>query len=209
MIRYKKIRGHRKIHNEIEDWIAYHKTLDIDYLKKQQREYVKVWVNPYKNISVLNSSFSPPRGKTRKKIVEGVFTIYNSWKTQLESLNRPYYLKIWYFPLDVSKCQVVCAIGDFIDFYQVSFFSPEIQKKFPENPRDIDWQYAHQEHHITDRDIGTLEEFYSEEDYLDNKYWIERVKRDKRTRVNTYDNEDGTQTTYYSIKEYDVWIGGS
>ena len=70
------------------------------------------------------------------------------------------------------------------------------------------WEYRHQEHHVTDRDIGFEEEFYSKKDFLNNKRWVERIMKDSRTRINTYDNDDGTQTTYYSIKECDVWIGG-
>ena len=207
MIRYKKIRGHNRILKSIDDWVEYNKTLDLEYLKQRQRDYVKVWVSPYRNISIVDSVFAPPRGKTRQKIVDGIFTIYNSWKEKLEKLNEPYYLKIWYFPHDVSKCQVVCAIRDFIDFYDVTFFKPKEDKTFPEDPKGLKWEYRHQEHHVTDRDIGFEEEFYSKKDFLNNKRWVERIMKDSRTRINTYDNDDGTQTTYYSIKECDVWIG--
>ena len=76
-------------------------------------------------------NLTPPKNKTRKKIIEGIFEIYNSWKNQLDSLNKPYYLKICFFPEDVSKCQVVCAIDEFIDFYDVTFYKPKINKPFP------------------------------------------------------------------------------
>lgn len=207
MTRYKKIRGHKRIWKNIEDWVEYNKFLNIEYLKERQRDYVKVWVSPYKNISILESVFTPPKGKTRQKIVDGIFTIYDSWKESLEKLNEPYDLKIWFFPHDVSKCQVVCAIGDFIDFYDVTFFNPKKNKPFPEKGRDLKWEYRHQEHHVTKSDIGFEEEFYTKQDFLNNKRWIERIMKDPRTRMNTYDADNGAKTTYYSIKECDVWIG--
>ena len=104
----------------------------------------------------------------------GIFEIYNSWKNQLDSLNKPYYLKIWFFPEDVSKCQVVCAIDEFIDFYDVTFYKPKINKPFPFDKRGLNWQYCHQEHHLTIKDIDEPESFYSYQDYLDNKKWIEK-----------------------------------
>ena len=55
MIRYKKIREHHKIWKNIDSWVYYNKKLDLEYLVSRKREYVKVWVQPYSNISVLNS----------------------------------------------------------------------------------------------------------------------------------------------------------
>lgn len=78
MIRYKKIRGHKRIWKDLDFWVENNKKLDIEYLKQRQREYVKVWVYPFSGISVLNSQFSPPKGKTRRKIVKGIFEIYHS-----------------------------------------------------------------------------------------------------------------------------------
>ncbi len=193
---------------EIDHWVQSNKTLDIEYLKQRQREYVKVWVHPFSGIFILNSEFSPPKGKSRQKILEGIFTIYHSWKKQLDELEIPYYLKIWYFPHDVLKNQVVCAIGDFVDFYDVTFFKPEATKTFPEDTKGLTWEYRHQEHHIRESDIEEPEMFGTYRDYLDYKKWIDGVMKNPKTRINTYQNEDGTKDTYYSIKECDVWIRG-
>ena len=209
MIRYKKIRGHKRIWKDIDLWVAQNKVLDIDYLKNKQRDYIKVWIPPFGNIAVLNSEFTPPKGKTRKKIINGIFEIYKHWKMQLDELGEPYYLKIWYFPKDVSKCQVVCAIGDFTTFYEVTFFKPKKEKPFPENSRNLNWNYRIQEHHITKDDIQEPDDFYSERDYLDHKKWIDKKMKDSKTRISEYKDASGTNTTYYSIKEYDVWLGGN
>ena len=69
MTRYKKIRGHHKIWKNIDSWVSYNKKLDLEYLVSRKREYVKVWVQPYFNISVLNSEFNPTKNKTKKKLL--------------------------------------------------------------------------------------------------------------------------------------------
>ena len=69
MTRYKKIRGHHKIWKNIDSWVSYNKKLDLEYLVSRKREYVKVWVQPYFNISVLNSEFNPQKNKTKKKLL--------------------------------------------------------------------------------------------------------------------------------------------
>lgn len=165
-------------------------------------------MHPFSGISVLNSPFSPPKGKTRRKIVKGIFEIYHSWKKQLDELGKPYYLKIWYYPHDVSKNQVVCAIGDFLDFYEITFFKPEANKKFSEDTKGLTWEYRHQEHHIREDDIDEPEMFATQRDYLDYKKWIDGVMKNPKTRIINYQNDDGTKTTYYSLRECDVWIGG-
>lgn len=207
MKRIKKIRGHKRIWKEIENWVNYNKTLDLDYLKSRKRDYVKVWVSPFKNLSVLNSEFSPPKGKTRQKIIEGILEIFKNWETQLNSLDKSYYLKIWYFPHDVSKCQVVCAIDDFLNFYDITFYKPTIAKPFPDEDLDLQWEYHHQEHHVTIKDIGEPEDYYSLQDFIDNKKWVEAIMKNPKTRVTEY-NDNGEKTIYYSIKDCDVWIGG-
>lgn len=209
MIRYKKIRGHKRIWRDIDDWIDQNKKLDLDDIQQRQRDYTKVWITPFSNINVLNSKFSTPKGKTRKKVIAGIYEIYSNWKIQLETLNKPYYLKIWFFPNDVSKCQVVCAIDDFIHFYDKTFYNPKVEKKFPElNDLKLEWEYRHQEHHITKEDIGEPDDFLTFEDYLENKNYIENFMKNPNARITNYTNEAKETTTYYSIKECDVWIGG-
>jgi hypothetical protein len=73
MTRYKKIRGHHKIWKNIDSWVSYNKKLDLEYLVSRKREYVKVWVQPYFNISVLNSEFNPPKKIRLKKNYCGYF----------------------------------------------------------------------------------------------------------------------------------------
>ncbi len=208
MERQKKIRGHKRIWREIDDWVTRCKDLDLNYLKKNQRDYIKVWVPPYRNISVLNSKFQAPKGKTRRKIVDGIFTIYQSWKTQLESLNEPYYLKIWYYPHDVSKNQVVCAIGDALHFYNITFFNPKSDRAFPENSMDLHWELHFQEIHVSEHDLEEPEMFASLDDYAEHTRWVQRIMQNPNARITKHLDAKEKEITYYSIKECDVWIGG-
>lgn len=209
MKRFKKIRGHKRIWKGIDYWIENSKKLDIDYLKSNQREYVKFWVHPYSGISVLDSEFTPPKGKTRQKIINGLLEIYNNWEQELDKLNEPYYLRIWFYNNDVSKSQVVCAIGDCLDFYSQTFYNPNENKPLPINNLGLQWEHRHFETHVCKLDIGVPDDFYSKEDYLQNKKWVERIMNNPKARKSEQKEFNGNITTYYSIKASDVWLGFS
>jgi len=203
-----KIRGHKKIWKNIETWKEANKQLDLEHVKNYHREYTKVWVRPYSDLCLGNSITPIPKGKTRQKIVDGLFEIHANWKKQLDTLNVPYYLKIWFYHPDVSRSQVVCAIGDFINFYDITFFKPEKEKKFPFDMRGYTWEYRHHEEHLDEDDIGLPYEYVSMNDYIENKKWVEkRMKKSHRISTEKYD--DGIVKTYHSFKTSDVWLGST
>jgi hypothetical protein len=209
MIRYKKIRGHKRIWKSIDNWVAQNKQLDLDYLKSRQREYAKTWVRPYSDLRLGNSFTPSPKGKTRQKIIDGLFEIHSNWKKQLDTLDESYYLKIWFYCPDVSQSQVVCAIGDFINFYDITFHNPNENKAFPFDARNLKWEHRIHEDHFNDDDIvGDVFEWASEDDFNANKKWIEkRLKQPHRISKEEYD--DGHIKTYHSFKTSDVWLGSS
>ena len=207
MIRYKKIRGHKRIWKSIDNWVAQNKQLDLEYLQSRQREYVKIWIQPFGNISILNSVFAPPKGKTRRKLIAGLLEIHKYWKQELDKLNKPYYLKIWFYNNDVSNSQIVCAIDDCLDFYENTFHKSEESKPFPNANFGLEWEYRHNENHFTIDDIGEPDEYYSMKDFLANKKMIERIMKNPKTRITKHTDESGKTTTYYSIRYSDVWLG--
>ena len=208
-MRIKKIRGHNRIWKRIDSWVYYNKSLDLEHVKSYQREYAKIWVRPYSNLCLGNSVFPAPKGKTRQKIIDGLFEIHTNWKKQLDTLNEPYYLKIWFYHPDVSRSQVVCAIGDFINFYDVTFHNPNENKKFPFDTRGLQWEHRIDEDHLNEEDvIGDSWEWATDEDFRANKKWMERrLKRPHRISKEKYD--DGVVKTYHSFKTSDVWLGSS
>jgi hypothetical protein len=209
MMRIKKIRGHNRIWKRIDSWIHYNKSLDLEHVKSYQREYAKTWVRPYSNLDLGNSHTPAPKGKTRQKIIDGLFEIHTNWKKQLDTLNEPYYLKIWFYHPDVSRSQVVCAIGDFISFYDVTFHNPNENKKFPFDVRDLHWEHRIDEDHLNEKDIvGDPYQWADDEDFKANRKWIERrLKQPHRISKEEYD--DGVVKTYHSFKTSDVWLGSS
>ena len=69
MIRYKKIRGHKRIWRDIDACIQYNKSLDLEHVKSYQREYTKIWVRPFSDLCMGNSVVPAPKGKTRQKLL--------------------------------------------------------------------------------------------------------------------------------------------
>lgn len=210
----KKIRGHRRKWKEIELWVESKKHLDIDYLKHSQRDYTKIRVHPWSGISLNDWQPKEPNGKTKSKMLEGLFEIYESWDKQLKQLNVPYYLKIWLYEPRFSNSQVVCAIGEFLDFYEITFFKPDQTKKL--NHRNygnlsnsietFDWEYRLDEDHFNNTEIGNEEDYWSAEDYLAQKKWFEK-KLKKPHRKLEAKQPTGEITEYYSFKQGVVWLG--
>jgi len=124
MIKYKKIRGEKRRIRKIKQWIDDHLDLDIAYLKRYQCEYVKFWVDPWDRLSLTNSQYPQPQGIYKELFFNGLLQIYMSWKEQLDFLDQPYYLKIWLFENDLKRSQVVCVIGEKIEYYQNLFEKP-------------------------------------------------------------------------------------
>ncbi|WP_104734373.1 hypothetical protein [Hanstruepera ponticola] len=206
----KKIRGHNRIWKDIEKWKNANLKLDLENLKHRERDYVKIWVHPFSGISLTNSQNPEPRGETKERILNGLFDIYENWKNQLDELNEPYYLKIWLFESSFSKSQVVCAIGNSIDFYNTTFNSPEnveefktdfvgIKKKRIEN---FNWEHKLDEDFMFSTDIGNPEDYENEKEYLEDKKWFNDRLKKKHTRKTL---NDGTET--YAFELGKVWIG--
>ncbi len=206
----KKIRGHNRIWKNIEKWKKANLKLDLENLKNYERDYAKILIHPFSGISLTNSGNPEPKGETKERILNGLFDIYENWKNQLDGLNEPYYLKIWLFEPRFSKSQVVCAIGNSIDFYNTSFNNPqkveefktdfvEIKKKRIEN---FYWEHKLDEDFIFSTDIGNPEDYETEKEYLEDKKWFNDRLKKKHTKKTLND-----RTESYAFELGKVWIG--
>lgn len=206
----KKIRGHNRIWKDIEKWKKANLILNIDNLKQYERDYAKIWVHPFSGISLTNSRNPEPKGETKKRILNGLFEIYDNWKKQLDELNEPYYLKIWVFESRLSKSQVVCSIGNSIDSYQNTFNIPDNKKEFKSNfigitqnqTEKFKWENRLDEDFMFSSDIGNSEDYESEKEYLEDKKWFNNRLKKKHTKKTL---KDGTQSYVFEIGN--VWIG--
>ena len=207
----KKVRGQKRLWQQIKKWEKENKELNVDRLQDLQRIYVKAELSPYSNYPELNIAFSEPFGKTRKKTLQALLNIYDNWHLKLQNLNKPYYLKIWLYEPFITRSQVVCATGDFIDFYEDSFYKPEINKRMPienygaleERMKKFSWEQGVHELAISHDDIGEPFEFNSHEEYRKNR---KRLTRRIKSAYRTSENDEGTK--YFFTKYGTVWIGG-
>ncbi|HJP63761.1 MAG TPA: hypothetical protein VJ844_09980 [Mucilaginibacter sp.] len=207
---YQKIRGHKRLQKAVEDWRVENLSLRLDLLERYNYEYVKIIISPWCDISLTKSAFPEPKGKTKQLIINGLVDIYNSWKKQLDRTSQPYYLKIWIFEPRFSKSQVVCAIGNRIDYYNNLFTKPNADKHFrsgnygkaKEKVETLTWEHGCDEDHVENDHVGAPEQYLTYNDFLETKKWFNETMK-KPHRTTTLD--DGRQ--YYSFKKGDVWVG--
>jgi hypothetical protein len=215
-MRQKKIRGHNRRHKQIDNWRLDNLSLDLtDYLVNQRdRYYAKIRVQPWSELSLTNSITPQPSGKTKQKMINGLLDIYESWKTQLDKLGQPYYLKVWLFEPRFSQSQVICAIGDNVGFYENTFFKPSkktiqldsygtIKTKLSK----LNWDYRLDEDHYDNIQVGEPEIYASRRDYEDTVKWFDKLLK-KPHRTNKFIEPIGETTELYSFKRGDLWLGG-
>lgn len=210
-MKYKKVRGHRRRWKHIDQWIAANKCLNAYYLQEHKRAYVKIRLAPWGNISITNSFIPQPRKKTKQKIILGLLSIYESWKHYLDSLGQPYYLKIWLFDPRFDQSQVVCAVNDYVHFYDETFCNPDSKEKFPfhsysklnnELSKYV-WEYRLDEDYYDADEPGKPEHYASIKEYEASKKWFRKLlqKPHKTLRYNENQSES------YVFKRGSVWLG--
>jgi len=211
----KKIRGHKRRWKDIDHWIQANKEIDLDSLTNYQHNYIKIRVYPWSEMTDINGQLPEPNGITKAKILNGLIEIYDMWKTEIEKLGEPYYLKIWLFEPRFSKSQVVCAIGEWLDFYESTFFKPEKSKEFSaENYgvltskiKEFNWEYRYDEEHLNNIEPGSPEDYTSLDGYEERKKWFDKMLK-KPHRITDFKEPIGGATESYSFKKGNVWLGG-
>ncbi len=204
-----KIRGHRKKQKQIQKWIDIESKLNFEFLDKYKYCYSDIYIHPWCDISLINSEFPEPKGKTRNDLILGLEKIYNNWKIELEKLNKPYYLKIWLYEPRVSKSQVVCAIDERINYYS-NFFLELLDNEKPSdfcnklNP-NLRWNLY--------EDSQTWSENFllkttDNEDY--NCFCLKKIKslKQKKYKTEIINIEDGKDKLYFEPKGK-IWVNAN
>ena len=214
-MRIRKIRGHKRRWKQLEDWKNYNLNLDMDYLLEYQRDYVKIRIHPWSGLSLINSVYLEPKRLTKQKMLNGLFDIYDQWKKQLDNFGKPYYLKIWLYDNRFSKSQVVCAIGEYFDFYEKTFNKSEKEEKIngSEYNNEIqprielfNWDCHLDEDHFDNTDLGQPDDYGTIEDYLESKKWFEKLMKKPHKTVK-FKEPIGDAIESYSFEKGKVWIG--
>ena len=216
-MRQKKIRGHKRRWKEIENWRLDNIDLNLtDYLMNERdRYYAKIRIHPWSGLSLTNSLTPNPTRKTKQKMLNGLLDIYVDWKNQLDKLGKPYYLKIWLFEPCFSQSQVVCAIGENVDFYENTFFKPEEINNLNTDKygqlksrlENFTWDYRLNEDHYDNTEVGEPEIYASRQDYEDTKKWFAKLLK-KPHRTHKFKEPIGEAIESYSFKRGDIWLGG-
>jgi hypothetical protein len=214
-MRQRKIRGHKKILKQIEEWRLENLELNLEYVKSNERGRIDVIVHPWCDISILNSAFPEPKGLSRQKILSGLLDIYDNWKIQLENSGQPYYLKLWLFEPRFSRSQVVCALSNSLDYYKFTFHKPDYSvqldpKKYGKLKTRIsklNWDFRLDEDCHNNSDVGEKELYASVKDFEEATRWYNHLlKRPHRIETPEQKIDDIDQLHFF--KRGYVWIGG-
>jgi hypothetical protein len=197
---HKKIRGMRSKARRLSTWASYYKELKMNVLLKYNKEYVKIWINPFHNLYKYNErkvgKKNPPK-RFCKQIFHELINIYLEWESKLTELDAPYYLKIWIGDPEFMDSQVVTAIRSEIGYYNNLFEKDLTPKRFPfENVHPqmnhFTWERCVNGYHVWESDIETEEEL--------------REIKSKAYKVNEY-TIDGKLERDYFIRTGDIWLG--
>ncbi len=112
----KKVRGWKRRLRQLERLRLAYRTLDVEWLRAAERQYVKIWLDPWSRLVPRN----PPYWY-RRRILAAFIDIYTSWRQALEAAGEPYYLELWVFHPDFHNTQVVAATGSLLEFYHKTF----------------------------------------------------------------------------------------
>lgn len=208
----KKIRGNKRRIKKIENWRINNLKIDVDYLEKTNKDYVKIRIFPWNPVAMSIQNYPNPKGKIRKKIIESFFDIYESWNIQLKELGKPFYLKIWLFEPDIFDSQVVCAINDRIEYYENIFHKPKIEKNITKSRfekssnriNDFNWSYSIEEYPIFENEY-LREKFTSDKEYLKEQKWLKTELKKTHREINQV--RDGIAEKLFLIKGNEVWLG--
>ena len=183
-MRYKKIRGLKRKVVNIQNWINEYLELNVQNLTEHKYEYTKVYVDPWDNLTLTDSQIPEPKGKAKKDILNGLEKIYDSWKTKLDKLNKPYYLKIWLYEPRVSKSQVVCAIEEKIEYYENIFGRADFKQDSPsftnQLSSDFKWQPKVDEEPYWESELlWPIDQYERIEDSYSDRRLLRKLKKRK------------------------------
>lgn len=198
-IKYRKIRGINRRKRAIEQWGAHNKALDIESLKETHRDYVKFWVRPWTDLSLINSVYPEPSGELAALLIANLMTIYDSWDEALKQLEQPYYLQTWLFEVAISRSQITCTINEPMDFTNV--FEP-VEDQPNDGIKSSD-HYSDQTAEVLDRYDWTLHRYIQAYDLADpwDAEYVESVASQQLLRKQTIGQKE------YQIVEIDkVWL---
>jgi hypothetical protein len=212
-MRIQKIRGHKRIQKQIENWRLRNLEFRFDLLENYKKDHIDIVVHPWCDLSIINSIIPQPHGKTKQLMINALIDIYDSWKKQLDAHGLKYYLKVWLYEERFTKSQIVCAIDSKIDFYNNTFSKSSIKKNinpesFGNNKRlgEFNWELMVDEDFYDNNTVGDPEEYETIKDFYEMQRWFNRqLKKPHNKYVPDKPTEDFFE--YYGFVKGKVWVG--
>lgn len=182
--------------------------LDMEYLAHHQRDYVKLWIDPFYRLVRRN----PPVWFSRL-LLAALLDIYEAWHQQLKQRNEAFYLKIWLFEPDFISSQVVAAIGEQLHAYDHAFEqNTMMQVKADERLAKLPLLQKIKGVELFAWQLHIDAEFYYESELEDDLASGFRTEREvKCIKSKAYDVEkqqwSGQPDSVYKLQAGDVWVG--
>jgi hypothetical protein len=188
----KKIRGWKKLADKINHLKIANLKINRELLEKYGRDYVKLTISPWSNLTKRNPPFW-----YRRLFLDALVEIYENWDEQLKEISPKYYLKIWLFHPRFHQTQIVAAIGEKVTYYENLFLVNEKLKNKPPSEHDSNRFKADMFQWQTCFDTEIVCE---KEDELDKRS-IEYCK----SRSVLIEQKDGD--TIYFVNKGNLWVG--
>lgn len=125
------------------------------------------------------------------------------------------YLKIWLYEPHFIESQVVCAVGNELNFYDNTFSEGDDSKLFQTKKygctsnrlEQFYWQHHIEESHLENNFVGNIDEYTVPQDFYETRRWFNRMLK-KPHRTTPYDEKTADCFEFYSFKVGNVWVGG-
>ncbi|MFD0991663.1 hypothetical protein [Tenacibaculum geojense] len=151
------------------------------------------------------------KGELKKRIIETLIRTYLDWKTELDKLNKEYYLAIWFYNPRMLKSEVVCAIDEKIHYYENdAFLSAKKKSKLEVNQfgklstelEKFNWDKRVDMDSIHQWELDLPKQNYESE----KQYNKEQKFYKKMIDLNFHAVEKDNEKIYFYPKG-DIWIG--
>jgi hypothetical protein len=201
MTNKKKIRGWKRQIKKIDEWKQQVLNLDMNYMEQHQRDYAKLWIDPFYRLIRRN-----PPVWYRRLILQAMFEVYMNWYKQMKVTGEPFYLKIWLYEPHFMNSQIVVAYRECLHFYDQTFDKADYEQRFSHDKyelgelldvlRKLDWQL-----HVDAID-------YFESDLSDDFIELRDASINARNvRSKAYRVFEVEGDVVYRVRVGDVWVG--
>lgn len=167
---------------------------------------------PWNGLNLVDSTYREPKAEIRARLLSGFKEIYASWKTTLESqLNEEYYLALWMYEQRISRSEIVCAIGDKIDYYE-NLFVDNSKAISRHNPfvqhfnSELVWTPKIDEDEYVESLLDWQGDYKFESQRLQDQRLLRKLRNGSYRSFN-FEHADGDKDRVFFVPVGTIWIG--